>query len=158
MNEKIACSVLVRDIYLTWVRHADRFLRGLSERDMELDLTQANAVAALVETEDGELALKELEQTICMSQSAVARMVIRLAEAGYVEIRRDESDRRVKRVRLTEKGWRCGEYMVELLTEAEERFLQGMTPGERLLLRELLERALENSRLENGHNAETARL
>lgn len=145
MDDRIACSVLIRGIYLTWARDASTFLRGLSERNMELDLTQANAVAALSEMESGELMLKDLEQVLHMSQSAVARMAIRLAEAGYVEIRLDERDRRVKRVRLTEKGQQCGAYMVELLIGAEERLLHGMTSGERLLLRELLERALENS-------------
>ncbi len=154
MNQEIACSVLIRDIYLTWARDAGTFLRRLSEQGMELDLTQTNAVTALLEADGGELALKELERALHMSQSAVARMAVRLEEAGYVESRMGGADRRVKRVRLTEKGRLCGACMVELLTEAEEQLLHGMTPGERLLLRELLDRALENSIQANSPGAE----
>ncbi len=47
MEQRIACSVLIREISLT------------RAQCMELDLTQANAVAALTETESGELSLKE---------------------------------------------------------------------------------------------------
>ncbi len=145
MEQRIACSVLIRTIYLTWEQDTRPFLRALSAQGMELDLTQANAVAALTETESGELSLKALERSLHMSQSAVSRMAVRLAKAGYVEIRPDGSDRRVKWVCLTEKGRQCGAYMEDLVAEAEEQLLQGLTPGERLLLRELLERILENS-------------
>lgn len=145
MEERIACSVLIRDIYLTWAQDTRPFLRGLSAQGMELDLTQANAVAVLAETESGELSLKDLERNLHMSQSAISRMALRLAKTGYVEIRPDGSDRRTKWVCLTEKGRRCGTYMVDLVAEAEEQLLRGLTSGERLLLRELLERVLENS-------------
>ncbi len=145
MEQRIACSVLIREIYLTWAQDARPFLRGLLEQGMELDLTQANAVAALMQTESGELSLKDLEQTLHMSQSAISRMAIRLEKTGYVKIRLDETDRRVKWVCLTEKGRQCGAYMVDLVAEAEEQLLQGLSPGERLLLRELLEHMLENS-------------
>lgn len=145
MEQRIACSVLIREIYLTWAQDTRPFLRGLSEQGMELDLTQANAVAALTQTESGELSLKDLERSLHMSQSAVSRMAVRLEKIGYVEIRPDRSDRRAKWVHLTEKGHQCGAYMVDLVAEAEEQLLRGLTPGERLLLRELLEQMLENS-------------
>jgi len=145
MEQRIACSVLIREIYLTWAQDTRPFLRGMSAQGMELDLTQANAVAALTETENGELSLKDLERSLHMSQSAISRMAVRLEKTGYVEIRPDESDRRVKWVCLTEKGRQCGAYMVDLVAEAEEQLLRGLTPGERLLLQELLEKMLENS-------------
>ncbi len=145
MEQRIACSVLIREIYLTWAQDTRPFLRSLSAQGMELDLTQANAVAVLMETESGKLSLKDLERSLHMSQSAISRMAVRLAKTGHVEIRPDESDRRAKWVCLTEKGRQCGAYMVDLVAEAEEQLLQGLTPGERLLLRELLEQMLENS-------------
>ncbi len=145
MEQRIACSVLIRDIYLTWARDTRPFLRGLSAQGIELDLTQANAVAALTQAESGELSLKGLEQSLHMSQSAISRMAVQLERTGYVEIRPDGSDRRVKWVCLTEKGHQCGAYMVELVAEAEKALLQGLTPGERLLFQELLERVLKNS-------------
>lgn len=106
IEQRIACSVLIRQIYLTWAHDTRPFLRG---------------------------------------QSAISRMAVRLAKTGYVEIRPDESDRRVKWVCLTGKGRQCGAYMVDLVAEAEEQLLRGLTPGEHLLLRELLEQVLENS-------------
>ncbi len=145
MEQRIACSVLIREIYQTWAQDTRPFLRALSAQGMELDLTEANAVAALIEAESGELSLKDLERSLHMSQSAISRMAVRLAKTGYVEIRPDGADRRVKWVCLTEKGRQCGAYMVDLVAEAEEQLLQGLTPGERLLLQELLEQILENS-------------
>jgi len=145
MEQRIACSVLIREIYLTWAQDTRPFLKSLSAQGMELDLTQANAVTALAETEDGKLSLKDLERSLHMSQSAVSRMAVRLAKARYVEIRPDGSDQRVKWVCLTDKGRQCGAYMVDLVADAEQALLQGLSPGERLLLRELLEQVLENS-------------
>lgn len=145
MEQRIACSVLIREIYLTWAQDTRPFLKDLSAQGMELDLTQANAVAALIAAENGKLSLKDLERSLHMSQSAISRMAGRLAKAGYVEIKPDESDQRVKWVCLTEKGRQCGAYMVDLVAEAEEQLLRGLTPGERMLLRELLEQMLENS-------------
>jgi len=72
-------------------------------------------------------------------------MAVRLAKTEYVEIKPDESDQRVKLVCLTDKGRQCGIYMVDLMAEAEEQLLRGLTHGERLLLRELLEKMRENS-------------
>ncbi len=145
MEQRIACSVLIREIYLTWAQDSHSFLRGLSAQGMELDQTQANAVAALIETESGELSLKDLERDLHMSQSAVSRMAVRLAKDGYVEIWPDGSDQRAKRAYLTEKGRQCGAYMIDLVAEAEKQLLEGLTPGECLLLQELLEKMLENS-------------
>lgn len=145
INQNIVCSVLIRDIYLTWTHDVSTFLRGLAERGMELDLTQSNAVAALMETPNGELTLKELEQTIHRSQSAVARMAAHLSENGYVTIRPDTQDGRVKRVQLTEQGKQCGAYMVELVAKAEKQLLQGISPEEQQLLQRMLQRMLQNS-------------
>ncbi len=140
------CSVLIRKIYLAWAQNADDFLAGVSE---DLSLTQANTVAALWEAEGFTLSLKELEHAMGTGQSVTVRNVFHLADAGYVEEIADETDRRVKRVRLKEKGILCGKRMAELLSQGEEQLLTGLSPGERLLFEELLEKALENSILAN---------
>lgn len=140
------CSALIRKIYLAWAQNADDFLAGVSG---DLNLTQANTVAALWEAEGFILSLKELEHAMGTGQSVTVRNVFHLADAGYVEEIADETDRRVKRVRLTEKGVLCGKRMAGLLAQGEEQLLTGLSPGERLLFEELLERALENSILAN---------
>ncbi len=73
-------------------------------RNVYLEHYLANALGSLMETESGGLTLKDLERTLHISQSAISRMAVRLTKAGYVEIRQDGADRRVKWVCLTERG------------------------------------------------------
>lgn len=140
MEKEVACSNLIRQIHVIWERSAGTF-----QMDRELHLTQVGAIAELAKADGHEMTLKELEKSLGLSQSVVARMANQLIADGYAKEVAVPTDKRVKRVRLTQKALEFNQETIRRMDIAEELLLDGMSPGERLLFRELLERAMENS-------------
>ena len=63
---------------------------------------------------------------------------------GFVEIRPDPEDRRVKRIVLQEKGMACSREIEQCIRENERRMVRGFSPEEEELFVNLLRRAVEN--------------
>jgi DNA-binding MarR family transcriptional regulator len=62
-----------------------------------------------------------------------------LAAAGYVTVEPDPTDRRAKRVRLTDKGREASDTMVRLSAEVERDFARLIGDADMARLRVLLE-------------------
>jgi DNA-binding MarR family transcriptional regulator len=71
--------------------------------ELDLSFTQLKALCAL-ETDGEERSVKALAESMGLSLPAMSRAVDGLFERGFVEREEDPSDRRMKRVRLTEAG------------------------------------------------------
>ena len=99
MENAITCGFLLREINFIWERIAKKLLR-----ETDLNWTQLGALGALAAAKEQELSLKELEKALGLTQSVVARMANQLTKYGYTEYASDPADRRVKRLRLLEKG------------------------------------------------------
>ena len=54
--------------------------------------------------ENGECSQKQLAETVGVSAASIATSIKRMCKAGFVERTEDESDRRINRIRITEKG------------------------------------------------------
>lgn len=140
MENGIVCGFLLREIHLIWERIARELLRGSS-----LSWTQIGALGALACSEGQELSVKELDKKLGLTQSVVARMVRQLVEGGFAEYAPDHRSKRIKRVRLLEKGLQIHQAFDASLKTESPPLLRDMSPGEALLFQELLERALKNS-------------
>lgn len=70
----------------------------------EIGLTYPQYLLMLVLWQDGERTVRELADRLKLSPSAVTPLVDRLEIAGLVVRRRDERDRRVVHVELTDQG------------------------------------------------------
>ena len=79
--------------------------RALAEARADLDLTLAQwrVLVVLGETEDG-ATISQVAARIGVTLPATSRQLRRLERRGLVDVRRDESDRRATRVRLTRLG------------------------------------------------------
>lgn len=53
---------------------------------------------------ENSISMSELTERLGVTQGAVSQMAARLEKKGYVERRQSETDRRIKLIRLTEKG------------------------------------------------------
>ncbi|WP_132409796.1 MarR family winged helix-turn-helix transcriptional regulator [Neorhizobium sp. S3-V5DH] len=87
------------------VRRAARQLGQLYEDamgDTGLKGTQFSLMSQIVRS--GEPTLKSLAETMVMDLSALGHTLKPLIRDGYVELTPDQTDRRVKRVRLTDAG------------------------------------------------------
>lgn len=72
----------------------------------EYDVTsgQIHILVVLSTMENNECTLKNLEKIFSFSQAAIAATASRLEVKGFVESHSSEEDKRIKYVRLTEKG------------------------------------------------------
>jgi DNA-binding MarR family transcriptional regulator len=80
-----------------------------------------------------------------MTKQSMGYLADSLAAAGYLTLAPDPTDRRAKRVRLTEKG-RAASAMVRLSGETERQFGELIGQAEMVRLRRLLERLAERLR------------
>jgi DNA-binding MarR family transcriptional regulator len=68
-----------------------------------LSLSQMKVLHAL-DTQEGELSIKELGSAVACSMPSASRTAEELRTRGYVERREDPDDRRMKRLRITDAG------------------------------------------------------
>ena len=116
------------------------FLRAVEEA--ELSLTQLKAMHVLATADD--LSLNGLAERLGgLSLPTLSRSVDALVQRGYVSRTEDAHDRRVKRLRLTEKGREMIEKLIAIRVAEFEAVLATLSDEERDRLAAALEPILE---------------
>ena len=87
---------------------------------------------------------RDLEAEFHLTHPTVSGLLSRLEQKGFIELRTDPEDRRVKRIYVLEKGRQCHEVMHQTLLENEQRIVAGFTPEEQELFSAFLQRAIRN--------------
>ena len=112
-------------------------------RAQELTSSQIRLLLELAKA-NGSLSFKELEERIGVSQATIAGLVRRLTQKGFIELRDDADDRRVKHAQFTVRGeTKCIEARKHI-DEIERTLTAGMTEAEVKQLFLLLSKAREN--------------
>jgi DNA-binding MarR family transcriptional regulator len=107
-------------------------------KDYNLTITQAKLLSVL--KGEGPQSLVELSNKLEMSPSSISGIVDRLERMDYVYRQRDEQDRRVVWIGLTEKSQ---EFMKDLpVTQAQyfRKYISRMSPEEVKILTETLQK------------------
>ena len=119
--------------------------RRLNNSLQRLDLTasQMHFLMAL-NCHGGTLALKEMEELFNMAQSTVAGLAARLEKKELVVTVPDPTDRRVKRIQITEKGRAAFRAATDDMLETEHLITSPLSEEEREALYSMLERVYEN--------------
>ena len=73
-------------------------------REMGLTFSQASVLRTLSNDSGCQMSMKELEKALHVAQSTTVRIVQNMERNGLVDSFGDVSDKRVKYIRLTEKG------------------------------------------------------
>jgi len=89
----------------------------------------------------GALTLGEAAQHLLVSNGNVTGLAARLKADGLIEAREDENDRRIQRVRLTEKGEGVFKRMAKAHAACVDRLLAEIAPAEKRALMQLLDGA-----------------
>jgi len=89
---------------------------------------------------------KQLAQTLALSAPNLTILLDRLQERGVIERVRSDSDRRSQNVLLTAAGAELAQRCVELCATMEQDLDDCLTPGEHLLLIELLQKVTRHGR------------
>lgn len=121
-------------------------LEGRMNRQLqELDLTsaQGHIIGYLAHTEHPPCA-RDLEQFFSLSHPTVSGLISRMEAKGFVAVTPDPDDKRVKRIRLLDKGMACSRRIEASVRDNEETIVQGFTQEERALFADFLQRAIRN--------------
>ena len=119
--------------------------RSLSDVLMDqitLHRSQAMVLCKLF-VQDG-MTQSEIAQQLSVQGATVTDMLQRMEEAGLVSRRRDLVDNRLVRVYLTNAGREKERFIMEQFLKLESAVFAGFDENERVWLRQLLNRALDN--------------
>lgn len=117
-------GMLIKQISFQMRTHADTDLRKC-----DLTWSQAHLLRHLTRA-GGEMSQKQIEKEMETSHPTVVGLVQRLETKGFVESFTDEKDRRVKKVRLTERAYDHQHFMNARFREKEKLMTRGMSEEE----------------------------
>ena len=86
----------------------------------------------------------QVAEKLNLRPATVAIMLRRMEKAGLVHRKQDESDRRLQRVYLTEKGKSYYEFVSQKMERMEGIATQGFSEEEKFKLRNFLDRIITN--------------
>ena len=133
MRQEKDCGFYIKHINDVLQRDANNALRS-----QDLTLSQITVLLLLEGAPDGELSLKELERRLQVAQSTAAGIVVRLEQKDFVTSFTSSEDKRIKMVRVTQRGLGCCESAKQNMQQTEDRLLSKLTEAERNTLIELL--------------------
>ena len=81
--------------------------------------------------ENNECSLKELERIFSFSQAAIASLIVRMEAKGLVISHAAEEDKRIKFVRISQKGIELAEIAKGKMKQFNKELLSDFTPEER---------------------------
>ena len=148
------CSVqhILKGVIATQIHlgHAFKKLHFLLEQTMnrklqELDLTnaQGHVIGFLTHAEEAPCA-RDIETNYGLSHATVSGILSRMESKGFIAIRPDDHDRRVKRIYLLDKGHACSKGIRQRIDESEQIMTEGFTEEELTQFRSYLSRAIHN--------------
>ena len=85
----------------------------------------------------------ELAKILMVSLPTMSNLLKRMEKSGFIERRRDKDDQRVSRVYVKDSGLDKEGLMLDKILNLQEEILGGISPKERQIFREMLERVLE---------------
>ncbi|MEM9290354.1 MAG: MarR family transcriptional regulator [Acidobacteriota bacterium] len=136
-------SSLEEEAFLNLQRSSGRLLQGLTHtlKPFRLSPTQYNVLRILKGAQPDTLTCGDVGQRLVTPEPDVTRLVDRLVRRELAERSRDEQDRRVVRVRITEAGLQLLDRALEPVESYLEGVLGHMSSEELQTLIQLLEKA-----------------
>ena len=117
----------------------------INQRLLELDLTtaQGHAIGYIRCAKEPPCA-RDIETAFGLSHATVSGILSRVESKGFIELRPDEDDRRVKRIHLLQRGLNSTEQIRSHILDTENAMAEGFSPQELAQFRSFLSRAISN--------------
>ena len=128
-------------------------MRSEGEMDGVLSQPGARAILSMVAVADG-LCQRELVKATHLRPPTVSVILQKMEEAGMVERRCDEGDRRIVRVYLTDYGRETDARMIARIRKNDARALSGLSEEEIDVLMRLLSQIRDNLLPDEQENEE----
>ena len=124
MKEDYSMLLLENQVCFPTYAVANKILRRYQPLLKELNLTYTQYVTMMVLWEKETVNEKDLVSALYLQANTLTDLLKKLKEKGFVDIRKDEEDKRNIVISLTEEGRRLKEKAVQVpKTLAEERWL-----------------------------------
>ena len=130
-----SCSMLIKRIHLVLEKNSNNILRS-----QDLTLSQMEALWVISNTTKKQVSLKELEKLLHIAQSTTVGIVSRLEQKGLVESFGDNSDKRIKLVKITKLGEQVCNKAKQSMKQTEDNLLSGLTEIEKDIFKSLLQK------------------
>jgi DNA-binding MarR family transcriptional regulator len=145
MISKTPYSFYIRAIFYSLER-----IGGKNLAQIALNPSQQSLLVLLHGSEKEEMSLSEIEKELNLSQTGVAKLTTQLYNGGWINKYTDETDKRVKKVTLSEKGRKYCEASEGSVLTTESNLLDGMSKEDQKVFQRCLSIIYENSlKLEN---------
>lgn len=139
MKEPVSCGLLFKQINDELRKQLNNHLRSF-----DLTMAQMGVLMVLGKKADKQMTLKELERDFRVAQSTAAGIASRLEQKGFIESFGDSGDKRIKIVRITEKGEQFCQDAGKHREQTEEKLLSGLTETEKEILLSLLKKVRDS--------------
>jgi MarR family transcriptional regulator for hemolysin len=127
---------LITNVYRQWRRQIDFAFK-------ELDLSEATRMPIIVLHDHGEsMRQKELAEALALDSSSLFRVLNTLREKGFVTWEPDPTDRRAKRIALTQTGRDIARQIYERSLAIEHHVMSDLDAGNLAVTRAVLEETL----------------
>ena len=111
--------------------------------DFELTPSQARIVGFLIASPQPACA-RDVEHFFRLSHPTVSGILSRMEAKGFIEMRPDEQDRRIKRIYPLDKCYACNDRIHACITDNEKQVVVGFSLEEEALFQDFLQRAIQN--------------
>lgn len=140
MTDQVDEIEQTREQLKTLVYQLERFEQHRDGDKVTLPSSYAQAMVVLLSFYEREEppTLTDLVELLNIDKSNVTRLCQRMQEAGHVLVRRDERDRRAKRLTLTDEGVKLAKVINRTSLERFGELLGGLSADERAALLPLL--------------------
>jgi DNA-binding MarR family transcriptional regulator len=121
----------------------DQFLNK-EVQGMDLTATQVSVLGYLVHHRDEPLYARQVEDIFDLSHATVSGVLSRLEAKEFIAFQPDESDGRLKKIMVQQKGIACHQQMEQAIKATEEKIIEGFTPEQKEQFADLMDRAILN--------------
>ena len=115
-----------------------RVMKRAKSKYEEFDLNRSQASILFTLHQRSSMSQKDLAVSLNMTPPSITSAIRKMEKDGYISRKQDESDQRVMRLPLTEKGESCIQNVKKVAEEMRELIFRGMSPEEIMLFRRLL--------------------
>jgi len=131
------------------VHDVSRIRRTLMDQKMRplgITRSQWSVLSALSRGGNDGMMQVDIARLMDVGKVTMGGLIDRLEASGHVERRPDATDRRVKRVFITEQGYEVIRLMIVVAKQINERILEGVSPEHEKIVEDVLLRVKENMR------------
>lgn len=139
-------SGTTQNSYGQYIKTLHFFLDQIMNREMSdsgLTPSQGRIVGLLMMSETPVCA-RDVEQFFHLSHPTVSGLLSRMEAKGFIEMRPDESDRRIKRIYPLDKCYACNDRIRAVIVDNERQMVEGFTEQENAMFHSFLQRSIEN--------------